>query len=58
LAGALRRMGAAVPARSRKSGLVRESLSMTRVPVFCVGWGEEPVVSWLRGVKVRVAAQL
>jgi hypothetical protein len=50
LAGALRRSGAAVPVRSMVSGLVRESLSMMRVPVSCVGVGVVPVAAWLRGV--------
>ena len=44
-------MGAAVPVRSMKSGPLRASLSMTRVPVSVEGVeAGEPVAVWLIGV--------
>ena len=42
--------GAALPARSMRSGLLRASLSMTRVPVSAVGSGDVvPVASLVEG---------
>ena len=49
--GAVVCVGAAVPVSSMKSGPVRASLSMTRVPVSVVGAeAGAPVAVWLRGV--------
>ena len=67
LVGVATKMGVAVPARSMRSGLVRASLSMMRVPASVVegcgggaggelvegGIGEVTVQVWLRA---RVAA--
>ena len=51
LVGVVVEMGAAVPVRSMKSGPLRVSLSMTRVPVsFEGGDAGEPVAVWLSGV--------
>ena len=51
LEGEVTRVGAAVPARSMRSGLETASLSMVRTPASLVVRGEVvPVGSWLSGV--------
>ena len=49
--GVATEVGAAVPVSSMKSGPLRASLSMTRVPVSLMDCGDgEPVATWLSGV--------